>query len=144
MQVETKLKLVELELAKVKDEAARLRKKLREKSRHGKRVDKAYDDALLLAHFKAVHINPSRSYARYHAMSQRRWENAMGLLRLARIVDGRKRWNVTDLPAITERLERARDRAKAEPEAFKLRLNGHANHEGRGRFRYPKAKKGNG
>lgn len=130
MRPEQELVLLSLELDKVKHENARLRKKVREKSRHSKRVKKAYDDALLLATMRAGRIFPSRDYAREELkMGQRRWQNAMGLLRMARIVDGPRRWITTDLPTITERLDRTMERAKAEPEAYRMRLNRHANHE---------------
>ena len=40
---------LQLEIAELKAENTRLRKKLKENSRHARRVEKAYQDALLLA-----------------------------------------------------------------------------------------------
>ena len=117
------------EIKELKSENAQLRKRLRETNRHARRVEQAYRDALLLATWRAAHIFPSRSYARHHKISQRRWQNAIGLLRLARVIEGHRRWVTTDLALVEARLSVARQRAIDTPAAFKARLNGHANHE---------------
>ena len=117
------------EIRELKAENTALRKRLGEKSRHARRVARAYQDALLLATWRAAHIPPSRSYAAHHKISQRRWENAIGLLRLARVITGHRRWVTTDLSLVEARLSVARQRAIDSPDTFKARLNGHANHE---------------
>ena len=117
------------EIRELRAENTALRKKLGETNRHARRVARAYQDALLLATWRAAHIFPSRSYAAHHRMSQRRWQNAIGLLRLARVIEGHRRWVTTDLALVEARLSVARQRAIDTPAAFKARLNGHANHE---------------
>lgn len=119
----------EQEIKELKAENTALRKKLKETNRHARRVARAYQDALLLATWRAAHIPPSRSYAAHHRISQRRWQNAIGLLRLARVIEGRSRWITTDLTLVEQRLAVARQRATEQPAAYKMRLNGHANHE---------------
>lgn len=117
------------EVRELRAENAQLRKRLGETNRHARRVARAYQDALLLATWRAAHIPPSRSYAAHHKISQRRWQNAIGLLRLARVIEGRSRWVTTDLALVEARLAVARQRATEQPAAYKMRLNGHANHE---------------
>ena len=117
------------EIRELRAENTALRKKLGETNRHARRVARAYQDALLLATWRAAHIAPSRSYAAHHKMSQRRWQNAIGLLRLARVITGHRRWVTTDLSLVEARLAVARQRAIETPDTFKARLNGHANHE---------------
>lgn len=72
MNTEQQLRYLELKNAKLRAEAAQLRKKIGENSRHARRVNKAYDDALLLAMWKAAVIHPSRDYAHIQGMSQNR------------------------------------------------------------------------
>lgn len=117
------------EIRELKAENTALRKKLGETNRHARRVARAYQDALLLATWRAAHIFPSRSHAAHHKISQRRWQNAIGLLRLARVIEGRSRWVTTDLALVEARLAVARQRATEQPAAYKMRLNNHANHE---------------
>lgn len=119
----------EQEIRELKAENTALRKKLKETGRHARRVARAYQDALLLATWRASHIPPSRSYAAHHKISQRRWQNAVGLLRMARVIEGRSRWITTDLTLVEQRLAVARQRATEQPAAYRMRLNGHANHE---------------
>lgn len=116
----------EQEIRELRAENAQLRKKLGETGRHARRVEKAYQDALLLAKWRAVHISPSRDFAAYHKISQRRWQNATALLRLARVLDGSRVWKITDLAVIEQRLDAAKKRAIEQPEAYKMRLNRHA------------------
>lgn len=59
-------------------------------ARHQNRVEEAYKDALMLAAWRANGIIPSRRYASLYGISQNRFENAVGLLRLARIVVRRR------------------------------------------------------
>lgn len=112
------------EIKELKSENAQLRKRLGANSRHARRVERAYRDALLLAEWRSVAVFPSRRYAAYHRMSQRRWQNAVALLRMARILEGR-RWTTTALATIEQRLEAAKQRATDTPDAFKARLPRH-------------------
>src|SRR5687767_5351691 len=108
MNAEQQVKYLELEVQKLKAERARLAKALQETSRHGRRVQRAYEDALLLAMWHCSGIIPSRRYARLHKFTQNRWENATGLLRMARIIVGHRRWVQTDLSTIEDRLGQAK------------------------------------
>lgn len=118
------LRYKDQEVRELRAEVARLRKRVGETGRHARRVEQAYKDAVLLASWRAVHIFPSRSYAAYHQISQRRWQNAIALLKLARVLDGR-RWLLTDAATIEQCLDCARKRAIEQPESYKMRLNRH-------------------
>ena len=124
MQSETKLRLAETELKKLQQENAKLRKRLGERSRHARRVDRAYHDALLLAQLHIGYAPTSRQFAGHASISQRRWQNAMALLKMARLHDGRT-WLHHDLLTVESRLDSAKDKAVATPEAYFARLNRH-------------------
>ena len=115
---EQKIGMLEIELLKAKREAAKLRKALSINSRTHKRIEKAYEDALLLAAWRAAGIIPSRRYAGEYEMTQFRYENAFGLLKFARIIQGRRRWITDDLELIERRLGKARERAFSDPPSF--------------------------
>ena len=129
MTPEQQIRYLELENQQIKRDAAALRKKLSEVSGHTRRVERAYTDALLLATWCAGGIAPSRRFAARHQMSQRRWQNACGLLRMARVLDRNRHWTTTNLATIERRLERARQQAIETPAAYQARLNRHARHE---------------
>lgn len=131
MTPEQRIKYLEIENAQMRRDAAALRKKLAETSAHTRRVEKAYADALLLATWCAGGITPSRRFAARHQMSQRRWQNACGLLRMGRILDRHRHWTTADLALIEQRLGRARQQAIETPAAFQARLNRHARNEKR-------------
>ena len=135
MTPEQRIKYLEIENAQMRRDAAALRKKLAETSAHTRRVEKAYQDGLLLATWCAGGIAPSRRFAARHQISQRRWQNSCGLLRMARVLDRNRHWTTTDLATIERRLERARQQAIESPDAFKARLNRHARNETRHRGR---------
>jgi hypothetical protein len=59
------------------------RKAVQENSRHAERVERAYPDALLLATHLIVYQPTSRDQVT--ELTMRRWINAIGLLRLARV-----------------------------------------------------------
>lgn len=107
-------------------ENTQLRKRLGERGRHAGRVRRAYSDGLLLAQWRAVGIMPSRAYARRHGITQRRWQNAVALLRMARVITDYRRWVITDLATIEQRLDVARTRAIEAPESYQARLIAHA------------------
>jgi hypothetical protein len=122
---EQEIRYLEIELAKARAEATKLRKALKENGRHARRIDRAYEDALLLAGWRAAGIIPSRRYANRFQITQFRYENAFGLLKLARVIQGRRRWVTEDLATIERKLAKARDRAVEDPNAFFLYLNKH-------------------
>lgn len=125
MNAEQHIKYLKLELAKTRAEAAQLRKKVGENSRHARRIQKAYDDALLLAMWRVSGIIPSRSYTKQQGMSQNRFQNATALLKMGRVIVRHRHWAIKDLAIIEQRLVAARQRALDDPELFFLRLNRH-------------------
>jgi hypothetical protein len=125
MNAEQQVKYLALELAKSKAETAKLRKKLQMNNRHARRINKAYEDALLLAIWRASGIPPSRNFAKRHGITQNRWQNAQALLRMARIVERRCHWVTDNLTVIEQRLSSVKERAIETPTAFKARLNKH-------------------
>jgi hypothetical protein len=121
-----KLGYLEADNLRLRQENTRLRKALHENSRHTRRIEKAHEDALLLATFFSAGIIPSRRYAKLHGLTQNRWQNALGLLKLARVVVNCRHWVVKDFAVIEARLSAARDKAIEDRQLFFLRLNRHA------------------
>jgi hypothetical protein len=130
MDREQFIRLLDVENHQLRDEVARLSKLARERSYHARRVRLALDDALLLATwlvavFWAAGIIPSRRYARVKGITQNRWQNALALLRMARVAVGHRRWATDSLADIERRLVAARDRAIENPDSFWARLPRH-------------------
>lgn len=117
-------KHLEVELLRLREENARLRKALRINGRHARRIQRAYDCALMLATWHVGFLPSSREFAKSQGMAQRQWENGIALLKLARVVNG-QRWRVHDLPTIERALERAMDRAVETPNTFFAWCNRH-------------------
>lgn len=117
-RLDQRVRILEIELAKAKAENTQLRKRLGENSRHNKRIEKAYEDALLMATWRSAGIKPSRRFAALYHINQHRWENAVGLLRMARIVQGKSRWPIADLQEMERRLAQAKERAIVDPDLF--------------------------
>lgn len=126
MNAKQQVRYLELENRQLRDEANQLRKKLKINSRHAKRVQKAFDDALLMVMWHCSGIPVSRRYTKLHGISQNRWENAMGLLRMARIVTRHRHWITIDLATAEARLRTAKERATNDRELYRLRLTNHA------------------
>jgi hypothetical protein len=116
------IRYLEIEIRKLQQENSRLRKTLHENSRHARRVEKAYEDALLLASWHTAGIIPSRRYARLYNITQHRWESAIALLKMARVVTRQRHWAITDLATIERMLANARVKALEDPGLFFLRL----------------------
>jgi hypothetical protein len=107
-----------LEIERLQSENAHLRKALRLNGRHARRISRAHDCALLLATWHIAYLPTSREFSAQNGMAQRQWQNAMALLRLARLMDARGRWKCHDLPSISARLDDAVIAANAAPEIF--------------------------
>lgn len=115
----TDLKLANAEIAK-------LRRRLGESGRHARRVDQAYKDALLLANLHIGYLPTTRASAlRHGGITANRWENAVALLKLARVISGRN-WIEHDLAEIEPKLGRAAKLAIDEPGRYRARLPTHA------------------
>ena len=125
LTLEQQIGYLQIELTKAKSEATKLRKALGENGRHARRIQKAYEDALLLAGWRQAGIIPSRRYALQYGLTQPRWENAIGLLRLARVVSRHRFWEITELAVIERRLAAAREKALTDPALFFLRMPRH-------------------
>ena len=78
-------------------------------------------EALLLSLWKIGHIHPSREYTKAQGISQNRWQNAITLLKMARVVTRHRHWTTKDLDLIETRLKSAVQTALDHPEAFFLR-----------------------
>lgn len=117
------------QVCELRHEVTMLRKKLHTTGEHGRRVNQAYADALVLAQWHCTYIPTSRSYAKYKGISQREWQNAHGLLRMVGVLDRHRHWTSRDLVYIEERLELAFSRAIERPNEYKAWLNRHANNE---------------
>lgn len=106
-------------------ERTQLYKRLGETGGFAKRIRQAHEDAQLLCLWWSGGIYPSRRYAMHHGMSQRAWQNAFALCRLAGLVVRHYHW-IDAAPATAhERLQRAAQRALADPKAFDSCLNRH-------------------
>lgn len=120
-----RLEYTDLRLANA--EIAKLRRQLGQSGRVHKRVERAYRDALLLANFHIGYLPTTRAAAeRYAQMSNNRWENAIALLKMARVYQGRGRWVVHTLAEIEPALQRAAGLALEHPERYYARLPVHA------------------
>jgi hypothetical protein len=116
---------LELELLRLREENRKLRAALRINGRHARRIRRAHDCALLLAQWHLAYLPTNRQFAMQNGMPQRQWQNAMALLKLARVCDQRGRWRYHDLPSIAARLDDGVVAANAAPEAFFARGNRH-------------------
>jgi len=114
-----------LELARLRAENAQLRAALKANGRHARRISRAHDAALLLATWHVAYLPTSREFAAQSGMAQRQWQNAMALLKLARIVDVRGRWLCHDLPSIAAKLDDAVIAANSAPDAYFAYGNAH-------------------
>jgi hypothetical protein len=94
--------------------------------RHKERINQAQKDAMMLAVWKAQGIIPSRRYAAIYGMSQNRFENAVALLKLARIIVNHRTWASEDLSVIKFQLSNATRKALEDPALYYLRLSNHA------------------
>ena len=121
-----RVKALELELDATKRNLADARRKLKERGRHADRIRQAHVDSLVMAAHHVAYLNTTRrAAAELGAITQRRWEGAIGLMRLANCHNG-DRWLIHDLAEITTRLEKAAQTALDCPSAYFARLNRHA------------------
>jgi hypothetical protein len=125
MRPDQQIKYLELEVTQLREEATRLRKALQLSTRHAKRVQKAFSDALLLAMWRTSGVTTSRDHAKAQGITQNRWQNAVALLKMARVIQRQRSWATKDLALIEARLANARSLALEHPEAFFSRLNHH-------------------
>jgi hypothetical protein len=118
MNTDTQVRILEIELAKARAEATALRKALGENGRHKRRIEKAFEDAILMAFWSSVGIRPARRFAERYGITQDRWMNAIALFRMARLIEGRSRWRLADLETTERKLAAARDKVLSDPGIF--------------------------
>jgi hypothetical protein len=118
MDPQEKIRLLQIELAKVRQEANQLRKRLSINGYHERRIQQAAEDALLLAMVRIAGVHPSRRLMVSLGIPEGRFEHALALLRLARIVTRQRHWATTDMAVVESRIETARQRALKDPEVF--------------------------
>lgn len=122
IELDQQLRVLESELRVANAELAKLRRRVGESGAHGKRLDRAYADALLLAQLHLGFLAASRRSAEEcAAITRNRHQNAVALLRLARCHNGRE-FLQHDLATIEERLTKAKDLALGNPDAYRARL----------------------
>jgi hypothetical protein len=114
-----------VEIKRLRTENRRLRSALKINGRHARRIQRAYDAALLLAQWHCAYLPTSREFAKANGMAQRQWQNGIALLRLARVMDLTGRWHCHDLPTIEKKIERATVGANAAPDAYFARGTRH-------------------
>lgn len=117
----TAIRYLELENEQLRRDVGRLAKRLAEEGHHVRRVAQARQDAELLALWAGAGLHPSRRLALRYGLTQRRWENAIALLRLARILTGNRRWGTRDPAVIAQRLDRAAKTAIEQESAYLAR-----------------------
>ena len=125
LTLEQQVGYLQIELAKAKTEATKLRKALRENSRRAKIIDRAYEDALLMVFWRSMGIRPSRRFSAQYEITQSRWEHGLALLRVARLITGKSRWVAADTATMERKLAIARDKALEDPALFFLRHTRH-------------------
>lgn len=117
---------LELEIRRLRAETAQLRHRLGERNRHARRVQRAAEDARLLLLFRAGGCPTSLGHASQQAgMSRRRWEAAIALLRMARLLDYDWSWSLGSDADNETALSRAAGRAIANRSSFLMRLAKH-------------------
>lgn len=124
-RLDLQVRMLQLELERVKAEAVKLRKRLAENGRHPRRIQQAVDDALLLAMVKVAGIHPSRRLAASLGLSQSRWEHAVALLKMARVITRSHHWEVSDLETIERKVTAAKVKAESDKQLFFLRHSRH-------------------
>ena len=121
MNPQLRIRELEHELSKLQAENTRLRKQAQETNRHARRVMQAFEDAMKLGALHVSFQSTSREAAGELGITQRRWENARALLKLAGVMTPRL-WKVHTMHEIEARLEMARGRALDSQTLFEKRL----------------------
>lgn len=125
MTPEQELRYLKVVNRQLQEENNGLRRRLRENSRHARRVNQAYEDCLLMATVFLGYDRPTRDHMLALGISRRRWQNARALAKLARVWSPKKGFTVGDVVAIESALEKAKDKAIETPEAFLARIPRH-------------------
>ena len=114
--------MLETEVMKLRHENSQLRKAARDGGGYRGRISRAYQDALQLAVYHMGFENTGRAVSVDSlGLTKRRWENAIALLKLAKLHNGR-RWKSYDLVEIEQKLEQAKATALACPWLYRVQL----------------------
>jgi hypothetical protein len=110
----------------LRDAVVKLGAKVGERTYHPRRVRLAYEDALLMAVSYSGGTYPSREYMmQYKEMSRARFDNALALLRMARVVKRKWLWPArreVHFPTIEKAVGLAKTKATDKPESYRLWL----------------------
>lgn len=118
---EFEISALKVEVERLRAENARLHRNADRQAAFVAKVERAHADAWLFLALRAAGITPSRQYAAKHlAMSRRRWQWAVAMLKLAKLY----RKDSTDPTAVAQ-LDKARADALATPQVIKVRLTRH-------------------
>jgi len=117
---EFEISALRVEVERLRAENAKLHRNAKRQASFIAKVERAHADALLFLSLRVGGITPSREYAATLGIGRRRWQWAMALLKLAKLVNH----DPTD-PAVVERLESAKGEALANQLALKVRLTRH-------------------
>lgn len=119
--VEQREKWLDYTVERLDKENQQLRRRLRLSSRHARRVQRAFEDAHLLATLHVAYLPTERAHALRRGLTKRRWELAIGLLRMARVHNGTS-WDSHSPDVIARRLEKALEKALDDPRMYRLYL----------------------
>ena len=118
---EFEIKALRVEVERLRTENAKLHRNAGRQSAFIGKLRRAHDDAVLFLSLRAGGITPSREYcADTLGIGRRRWQWAMALLRLAKLINR----DPAD-PASLDLLERAKSEALDNPLSLKVRLTRH-------------------
>lgn len=118
---EFEISALRVEVERLRAENAKLHRNAGRQSAFIAKIERAHADAVLFLSLRVGGITPSREYcAGTLGIGRRRWQWAMALLKLAKLVSH----DPTD-PAVIERLEAAKADALANQLALKVRLTRH-------------------
>jgi hypothetical protein len=116
---------LEIENGQLRDRVVKLGRKAGERTYHARRVQLAHDDALLMATLYCAGIYPSRHYMQHQSVSRTRFDNALALLRMARVVKRKWLWPArreVHFPTIEKAVGLAKTKATDKPESYRLWL----------------------
>lgn len=118
---EFEISALRVEVERLRAENAKLHRNAGRQSAFVAKVDRAHADALLFLSLRVGGITPSREYcADVLGIGRRRWQWAMALLKLAKLINH----DPAD-PVVMHRLDEAKGEALANHLALKVRLTRH-------------------
>ena len=114
-------KALTAQLGKLEQENQELRRRLRTESAMYRRLQQAFNDALLMLSYQCVGLSPARDRMTPELMSIRRWDRARALLKTARVHTG-TRWTTTDEDVIVRRLSATLESCAVDDSRIRMRM----------------------